>query len=398
MSEGEITPAPHGDLHERPDGGFDGWCWDPARPQERLVVDLLVNDTPALSMVAAMFRRDLLALGCGDGRHGFSLRLPPHLVPTREECLITARERRTGAVFGRVLRSGGALAAPGAARVAAVAEDVAELWQSLAECETALAAPPAAAALRDMFGALAQRCAARARQAGVLEEVLPRGTLPAVADPALTVVLRAGSATATRRRIAALAPALAAATAELLVVDAGDDPACALLPAGLRNLLYLRDATARDPGTVLREAAAVGRGRVLLLLDAGPAVPSAAALLALARRIAATPGALLLTGPAAERAAHFAPVPAGDPPVRLPAPLGALIGGPRSLWRALGPVPPALAAETLLGAADLALRARLLGVPWTVVQEPPDSIAAPPPGAAALHAARQMHAHWSFAA
>ncbi|HET9019895.1 MAG TPA: hypothetical protein VFN46_09920, partial [Acetobacteraceae bacterium] len=296
------------------------------------------------------------------------------------------------------LRTGGTLAAPGLARVAAAAEEVAGLWQSVAACEASLAGPPMAAQVRGALGRLARRCAARAQHAGVLDECLPRGALPAVAAPALTVILCADTAAATGRRIAALAPALDAAAAELLVIDAGGDPTCALLPAAIRNLLYLRDPAARDPGTVLRLAAEVGRGRVLLLLDAWPAVPSAAALLALARRLAAAPASLLLAAPAAEHAARVAPAPAASAPARLPAALGLLIGGARTLWRDLGPVPPVLAGEPLLATADLALRARLLGVNWIVVREPPDGAAAPPPGSSAFLAARQMHARWSFAA
>ena len=57
-----------GDLKERIDGGFEGWCWAPGRPDERLLIDLLVNDTVAASIVAAAFRRDLLTRGIGDGR------------------------------------------------------------------------------------------------------------------------------------------------------------------------------------------------------------------------------------------------------------------------------------------------------------------------------------------
>jgi len=380
-----------GDLHERPDGGFDGWCWDPDRPQQRLMVDLLVNDRVAASMVAGVFRRDVLALGCGDGRHGFALRLPPHLLPAEEECLISARERASGTMFGRLLRAAPTLAPPGLDRAMAVAADVGALWETLEECARRLGEPSASARVRVAFDGLARRCGARAR--GILAS---GAALPVPAAPALSLLLRAGTAAATRQRIAALTPALEAASVELLLLDQQADPEAALLPAAFRNLPYLRIRPGASPAECLRLAAAARRGRMLALLGAPPAQPSAAALLALARMAAAAPDTLLLGATAAEVAGAVAPC--AEPPLRLPAALGLLIGGPRALWQRLGATPDALGADATLAAADLALRARLLGHEWRCVEEPPAAETAAPPPIARRHAARALQARWSVAA
>ncbi len=143
-------------------------------------------------------------------------------------------------------------------------------------------------------------------------------------------------------------------------------------------------------------AAATVRGRFVVLLD--PACPpSAAALLALARAIAAAPDDVLLSAAVARAAGALIRPPASDA-LRLPAPLGVLIGGPSELWRQIGGAAEA-AGEPTLACADLALRARLLGRRWRVVEEARAETATPvgrplatPNGAAILHA------RWGFGA
>jgi hypothetical protein len=362
------TPEPLlGDLRERPDGGFDGWCWAPARPQERLVVDLLVGDSPAVSMVAAMFRRDLLARGCGDGHHGFSLRLPANLVPADAECLISARERQSGRVFGRVLRTGPGRRPPQVPQLAATADAVAALEQEVASRHAVRTASPAVR-MRTALGQLSAILAARTADAH------PRPVLPQVEAPVFTVVLRAGIAADALRCIAALSPALEYARAELLVAD-----------------------SAGDPGQALRVAAQTARGHVLVLLDATSATPSAAALLALARAVAAAPATLLLSESVATTAASLAPLPTAET-LLLPARLGVLIGGERALWQEIGAAPLTPDAPPLLACVDLALRGRLLGRPWLLVREPP-AVALPttePASPLPLEAATWLHARWGF--
>lgn len=364
-----------GDLRERVDGGFEGWCWAPERPEERLVVDLLVNDTLAASIVAAVFRRDLQLRGIGDGRHGFSLRLPPNLPEANGEHIVTARERASGFVIGRVLRGAGA-DMPGADRLEGVTDAMDGLWRRLDAARAARSVPAAADRLREALGVLAGRLAARhatRRAEGDVDPGVyacgPPIALPDLRAPDLSVVLRAGGGLATLRRLAALAPAADLAGAEIIVVDPGLDPYAALLPAQVRNLRYLRDPDARTTAAAANLAAPMARGARLLLLDDGPAAPSAASLFALARAAAGDAPALLL-GPAATAALERAGETRPPEAVRLRGRLGVALCVDRALWADLGPLDTALHDGAALECADLAFRARLLGLPVLSVGEP----------------------------
>jgi hypothetical protein len=56
-----------------------GWVWDPSMPLRRLLVDLYINDVFVCTAHADLFRRDLLEVGIGDGRHGFRAQWPASL-------------------------------------------------------------------------------------------------------------------------------------------------------------------------------------------------------------------------------------------------------------------------------------------------------------------------------
>ncbi|WP_029008359.1 hypothetical protein [Azospirillum halopraeferens] len=53
-----------------------GWAFDPAQPDQRVVVDLLVDGRPLCSITADRFRPDLAENGIGDGAHSFETDLP----------------------------------------------------------------------------------------------------------------------------------------------------------------------------------------------------------------------------------------------------------------------------------------------------------------------------------
>ncbi len=58
-----------------------GWVHDPRQPEEPLFVDIAVNDEHVARVKASSFREDLLRLGYGDGRKGFSFVPTSHLRP-----------------------------------------------------------------------------------------------------------------------------------------------------------------------------------------------------------------------------------------------------------------------------------------------------------------------------
>jgi hypothetical protein len=374
-----------GDLYQRADGGFDGWCWSPDRPGDKLIVELLVNDMVATSMKAAIFRRDLMDNGYGDGHHGFLLRLPPNLPQLAEECLITARERDSGGVFGRLLRPGRAAGPVGGARLEQADGAVAELWQGYARARQHVRRAPVSTRLQAAFGALGARLAAGPRATppvlprpfgGQGIPVGPKLVLPEIASPALSVVLPVRNVVAALRQIAALAAAVGPVGAEIIAVDVGHDPFAALLPARVRNLRYLRLAQARGTADTVNTAATYARGARIAVLGASPEQPSAAALLALARICAAHPRGLLL-GPAAVEACARVEAPVRRPLARLPARLDLSFCLPRAEWDALGPLDATVQDGAALECADLMFRARLLGVPVLAVDEPAANMAAP---------------------
>jgi MoaA/NifB/PqqE/SkfB family radical SAM enzyme len=59
-----------------------GWVWSPMHPQLRLPVAAWVGDVVVAEGIAGQLRPDLRALGKGDGRYGFVLRLDRARVPT----------------------------------------------------------------------------------------------------------------------------------------------------------------------------------------------------------------------------------------------------------------------------------------------------------------------------
>ena len=58
------------------DGWVSGWTWDPTTPDDRIELEILVDDEVVGETVAAGFRADLQAAGIGDGAHGFFVRPP----------------------------------------------------------------------------------------------------------------------------------------------------------------------------------------------------------------------------------------------------------------------------------------------------------------------------------
>ena len=50
-----------------------GWAWDPQTPNARICLELIEDENRLSVVVADDSRPDLVQLGCGDGRHGFSI-------------------------------------------------------------------------------------------------------------------------------------------------------------------------------------------------------------------------------------------------------------------------------------------------------------------------------------
>jgi hypothetical protein len=375
-----------GDLHLTGEGGVEGWVWSRERPDQRLIAEILVDDTRIGATVAARPRRDLAERGIGDGAHGFGFCPPAGTIPAHGPVVVTARERRTGQIFARIVRDGAAINPRHEAVIDAAQARIGTLWAGLEAVRAGSPAGGHAARLRSVFEELSIRLAVRARggtgtaEIAVAYEQLRRQygalVLPLPDAPALSLVLQVGAdAAAALGHLHALAPALREIGAEVVVVDDGTDPLGALLPALAANIVYLRAPAPRTGARTVAEAVQVARGRTVALLEPEPG--SATALVAIAECTAAAPRAVVLGPSTMAAAARVGFLDRLPPARRAPARLGLMLALDRDLLREAGGLDPAMSDGAGLDCADLWLRCRLLGaraLGWT---EPPR---APPPG------------------
>src|SRR5271168_4622731 len=81
------------------DGVVYGWCWSPDRPDERLMVEILIDDEVVSRLIASRFREDVRHRKFGDGYHGFTATLTRQIAAGAKRVLISARERVSGTCF-----------------------------------------------------------------------------------------------------------------------------------------------------------------------------------------------------------------------------------------------------------------------------------------------------------
>jgi hypothetical protein len=67
---------------------ISGWVWDPEAPDRRVRLELVEGKTSLKTTVAAEDRPELAQLGCGDGRHGFTIELQQGLLSGGQHTLI----------------------------------------------------------------------------------------------------------------------------------------------------------------------------------------------------------------------------------------------------------------------------------------------------------------------
>ena len=84
----ELPPGPLRGLLERTDPNLiTGWAIDDANPGVPVELEVLIDDESAGSLLARVFREDLLKAGIGDGCHSFWLYLPQRLSPLADHVL-----------------------------------------------------------------------------------------------------------------------------------------------------------------------------------------------------------------------------------------------------------------------------------------------------------------------
>lgn len=68
-----------------------GWAWNPARPAERVTVELRIGAATVATTQAAAERADLQGAGVGDGHHAFDFALKPEWIARRADLFVVAR-------------------------------------------------------------------------------------------------------------------------------------------------------------------------------------------------------------------------------------------------------------------------------------------------------------------
>ncbi len=68
-------------------GTARGWAFDPENPEANVAVELSLDGKAFVTLVANIFREDLLNAGFGDGRHAFSITMPPEYLDGKTHLL-----------------------------------------------------------------------------------------------------------------------------------------------------------------------------------------------------------------------------------------------------------------------------------------------------------------------
>jgi hypothetical protein len=370
---------------------LEGWCWCPDRPDERVTVEILLDDEKVAELVANLFRRDLARAGLGDGRHAFVLHADGRALDRErldEAGLIGLRERSSGRIVGRLRQRPAGEARREHLQLARLQ---AELGPILLAAASSPPAPPAAC-LRAAFASLGDLLAARADDpfgegpapSGPAADTLgmaARGLarrldpvdLPILAAPAVTLVLPAyDDVERTWALLAALAPHMAVMGADIVLVDDGSDPHTALLPTLIPNLTLVR-ATGGFAAAG-NAACPAARGGMIALLDLGDTSPrlfaaglqaalgtAAGEVMLGERTLDAAMGLGVLERLAPEELADRTAGGIMDPDEPAAQDPALLLRIPRDLYREAGGLDPMLSGDESLCALDLALRAGLLG-------------------------------------
>ena len=88
----EARPSEIQGLVDNVQGGrVFGWAWNPARPGERVTIELRLGAETVATTQAAAERADLQGAGVGDGHHAFDFALKPEWIARRADLFVVAR-------------------------------------------------------------------------------------------------------------------------------------------------------------------------------------------------------------------------------------------------------------------------------------------------------------------
>ncbi len=257
------------------DGVISGWCYCPARPEERVSVEILINETLAATVVASRFLEDLRNRGIGDGYYGFSVTLTRQLNRMGETGIVRAREQRSQFCFWHWVRGDFSLPAGFEARLAAATAALAAAAARLPAPAPLGLAPAFSALGRQLSGQGTDRSRPAGPSAMPFSLVAPRRAAGAVPGGAALVLFgdEAGAMAADdRAQICLHLPGSSLAAQRRLAMAAAGGTHLALCGARLPAAL-----PAPTPQIVIAGGIAAFLQRLLPDFAARPLPPGAAA-------------------------------------------------------------------------------------------------------------------------
>jgi hypothetical protein len=264
-----------GEVQLGADGVLQGWCWNPKRPTERLVLEILINERIVSTFVASRFREDLRGRNIGDGYYGFIATLTKSLLDAGDNSVISARERATGCCFWRQVRGESGLPKDFEDRFTETQKRFSRIAQSnrFRTLGTISFTPRISTELRvlGMHLRAATRLdkrylppIARAR-AALLQHIAP-AVLAIVRRPRVGLIIIADSTCGdVLSAISAIVPTLNSIEASLLLIDRGLNAEVALAPSLFGNLQYIYDPR-DDLESLLAAALKYSHGDLLIFM------------------------------------------------------------------------------------------------------------------------------------
>ncbi len=257
------------------DGVLQGWCWNPKRPTERLVLEILINERIVSTLVASRFREDLRGRNIGDGYYGFIATLTKSLLDAGDYFVISVRERASGCCFWRQVRGESNLPKDFEDRFAEAKNGFSRVAQSnrfrpcgatslnrrIATELRALGMQLRAATRLESRKLSSIACARLALRQHIAPAVLaivrrPRVGLIIISDSTCGDVLSA---------ISAAVPILNSIEASLLLIDRGLNAEVALAPSLFGNLRYVHEPR-NDLDWLLAAALKYSHGDLLIFI------------------------------------------------------------------------------------------------------------------------------------
>jgi hypothetical protein len=295
------------------DGQVVGWAWYPDRPDERVELEILVDDRVAGTMVAGLYRADVAKAGNGEGCYGFSWPLSHSVLTLPHDVTISARDKATGHILPQPRLFRKKAVADAVTRINELENDVRLLRGAIAALERRGGQDDRGAAelFKTVGGFFAELAAASAAgtppgQLRTLKSAVADVTaslapfaFPICATPDITIFVEAvGPAASIHDSLRAVQESIGAARAEVFLLDEELSDDAPLLPLVVQNMRYAR-LTGTSAVARRNNAMRLASGKIVIFLTSGmkPVAPFAPVLAAFESRTSLAAAAARVIGP-----------------------------------------------------------------------------------------------------